>query len=80
MKLLHIVASPREQESNTLRVSTAFLENMQAKYSDLNIDVLTLFNENLPAVAGDNIESKYTLNFGQPIDKNTRNPGNKSRH
>ncbi|MEI7847219.1 MAG: NAD(P)H-dependent oxidoreductase [Chloroflexota bacterium] len=69
MKLLHIVASPREQASNTLRVSTAFLESMKAKYSDLNIDVLTLFKENLPAVAGDNIESKYTLNFGQPIDK-----------
>jgi FMN-dependent NADH-azoreductase len=69
VKLLHIVATPRGQESNTLRVSAAFLDSLQAKYPDLQIDVLTLFNETLPAVAGENIESKYTLSYGQPIDK-----------
>jgi FMN-dependent NADH-azoreductase len=69
MKLLHIVATPRAHASNTLRVSTAFLESLQAKYPEMKVDVLTLFNENLPAVAGDNIDSKYTLTYGQPIDK-----------
>jgi FMN-dependent NADH-azoreductase len=69
LKLLHIVATPRAHASNTLRVSTAFLESLQAKYPEMKTDVLTLFNENLPAVAGDNIDSKYTLTYGQPIDK-----------
>lgn len=69
MNLLHVIATPREHESNTLRVSDAFLESLRAKYADLNVDVLDLFKSDLPAVAGDNIDSKYTLMIGQPIDK-----------
>jgi FMN-dependent NADH-azoreductase len=69
VKLLHIVATPREQESNTLNVSKTFLESIQARYSDLEVDEIKLFEHGLPSVAGDNIESKYTLVMGQPIDK-----------
>jgi len=69
MKLLHVIATPREHESNTLRVANAFLESMNAKYPDLSVDVVDLFNQDLPAVVGENIESKYTLMVGQPIDK-----------
>ena len=69
MKLLHIIATPRAHESNTLRVSTAFIESMHAKYPGLEVDTVNLFQGDLPAVAGDNIESKYTLMIGQPIDK-----------
>jgi FMN-dependent NADH-azoreductase len=69
MKLLHVIATPRSDDSNTMRVSTAFLESAQAKYADLSVDVVSLFNDDLPAVAGGNIEAKYTLMVGQPIDK-----------
>lgn len=69
MKLLHIVATPREDESNTLRISTAFLECLHLTDADLQVDTINLFNRDLPAVAGDNIEAKYTLLVGQPIDK-----------
>ena len=69
MKLLHIISTPRSQESNTLRVSTAFLNSLRARYGDLKVDEVDLFNQNLPAIAGDNIESKYTPTMGQPIDK-----------
>jgi FMN-dependent NADH-azoreductase len=69
MKLLHIVATPRGGASNTLRVSTAFLDALQAEYPDLEVMSTNLFDEDLPAVSGDNIESKYTLMMGQPIDK-----------
>ena len=70
MKLLHVVATPREGESNTLRVANAFLESLHAKYADLSVDVINVFNQDLPAVAGDNIDSKYTLMVGKPIDRN----------
>jgi FMN-dependent NADH-azoreductase len=70
MKLLHIIATPREGESNTLRVANAFLESLHARYPDLSVDAINLFNQDLPAVAGDIIDSKYTLMIGQPIDKN----------
>jgi FMN-dependent NADH-azoreductase len=69
MKLLHVIATPREHESNTVRVATAFLETLHAKYSDLSVDTINLFTGDLPAVAGENIETKYTLMASQPIDK-----------
>ncbi|MBE2199880.1 MAG: NAD(P)H-dependent oxidoreductase [Anaerolinea sp.] len=69
MKLLHIIATPRANESNTLRTSNAFIDSLRAKYADLSIEVMEVFNRDLPAVAGENIESKYTLMLGQPIDK-----------
>ncbi len=69
MNLLHIIATPREHDSRTLRISNAFLESLRSKYVDLKVDVLDLFNRDLPAVAGDNIEAKYHLMVGAPIDK-----------
>lgn len=69
MKLLHILATPREHESNTLRISNAFIEGLHSKYVDLSVEVIDLFNRDLPAVAGDNIEAKYTVMIGSPVDK-----------
>ena len=68
MRLLHIIATPRGHESNTIRVSNALLEELNLKYSDLSVKVLDLFRSDLPAVAGDNIESKYKLMTGQQLD------------
>jgi len=69
MRVLHIIATPREQESNTLRVSTAFLDCLRVTHRDVTVDVVDLYNQDLPAVAGTNIEVKYTLMMGQSIDK-----------
>ena len=66
MKLLHIVSTPRQQ-SNTLQISNAFLGVLQAKYDDLEVEEIDLFNHDIPAVVGDNIEAKYTLMVGQPV-------------
>lgn len=70
MKLLHIIASPRSDSSNTLPVSNALLETLSERIPDLSIEVVDLFNHDLPAIAGDNIEAKYSLMVGQPIDRN----------
>lgn len=70
MKLLHIIATPRESQSNTLKIANAFIDSSKTKYPDLIVEAINLFNQNLPSVDGDNIETKYTLSFGQPIDKN----------
>ena len=69
MKLLHIIATPRAQESNTMRVATAFLESLRAAYADVSVETINLFTGDLPADAGDNIETKYSLMTFQPIDK-----------
>lgn len=69
MKLLHIVATPRTHQSNTMRIATAYLENMRANHVDLSVDTINLFMQDLPAVVGDNIEAKYTLMAHRPVDK-----------
>ena len=52
-----------------MRVANALLESLHAKYADLSVDTIDLFTGDLPAVAGDNIETKYTLMARQPIYK-----------
>lgn len=68
MRILHIIATPRSHESNTMRVSNAILEELYLKYSDLSLKVFDLFKVDLPAVAGQNIESKYKLMTGQQLE------------
>jgi len=69
MKVLHIIATPRNVKSNTLQVSKVFLDALAAHHPEMQIDVVDLFDSDLPALAGANIEAKYTLLQGQPIDK-----------
>ena len=69
LRVLHIIATPRGSESNTLRVATAFLDCLRATSSEVSVDVVDLYNQDLPAIAGTNIEVKYTLMVGRPIDK-----------
>src|SRR6478609_8326861 len=68
MKLLHIVASPRDAASHTLAISEAYLDALMSVRPDIEVDVLDLFQVDLPAVAGSNIEAKYLLLAGQSPD------------
>lgn len=76
MRVLHIVATPRGHESNTIRVSNALIEELYARHADLKLRVLDLFKADLPAVAGDNIESKYKLMTGQELDHSHKSSWN----
>ena len=71
-RLLHIVATPRGLASHTGRISGALLEELHAKYADLDVQTLDLFSADLPAVAGANIKTKYALMTGQPVDEAAR--------
>ena len=77
-QLLHIIATPRGLASNTGRMSSVLLEELHAKYGDLEVRTLDLFSADLPAVAGSNIESKYALMTGQPLDEEARRRGGRS--
>jgi FMN-dependent NADH-azoreductase len=48
-------------------VSDALIEALQARYDGLTIEAVDLYHYDLPAIAGDNIEAKYTLMLGRPI-------------
>lgn len=69
MKLLHLVASPRGETSNTMKISQSFLDGLAANQEDVEVETVDLYHHDLPAVAGLNIEAKYTLMLGQPIDR-----------
>ncbi|MEU8002148.1 NAD(P)H-dependent oxidoreductase [Catellatospora sp. NPDC049111] len=69
MRILHIIATPRGSESHSLRVSEAFLNGVREQSGDVTVDVVDLYQHDLPAMAGDNIEAKYTLMVGRPIDR-----------
>lgn len=68
MKLLHIIASPRHEVSNTLKASDAFIASLREHHPDVTVDVVDLYDRDLPAIEGENIEAKYSLMVGRPID------------
>ncbi|MCW2603427.1 MAG: FMN-dependent NADH-azoreductase [Pseudonocardiales bacterium] len=51
-------------------MADAFLQEFRRQHVDLQVEVVDLYKTALPAVAGENIESKYSLLVGQPIDRN----------
>ena len=68
MRVLHIVATPRTISSRTLQVSGEFFRILLDAAPDISVETLDLYADDLPNVAGTNIEAKYTLLMGAPID------------
>jgi FMN-dependent NADH-azoreductase len=66
-KLLHIIATPREEESRTLRVTEAFLEALVQKNPDWTIDELNLAKEDLPSLSKKSVSGKYVLLEGKDL-------------
>lgn len=66
-KLLHIIATPREDESRTLQVSEAFLEVFKVRHPDWAIDELNLFQEELPPLTIKRVDGKYILLGGKDL-------------
>ena len=68
MKVLHIVASPRSSRSRTLTIAAAFLHRLLEQCPDARVQTRDLFAQDLPPVDGENMDSKYRLMAGGPID------------
>ncbi len=60
-RLLHIIATPRENESRTLQVSESFLEAFNESHPDWVIDELNLSQEDLPPLSMKSVTGKYIL-------------------
>ncbi|MBP7055810.1 MAG: NAD(P)H-dependent oxidoreductase [Candidatus Omnitrophica bacterium] len=67
MKILHIVATPRDRESRTLKVSSAFLDAIKKRYADLKVDELNVFIEKLPELTVKRLDGKYVLLGGKDL-------------
>lgn len=66
-RLLHIIATPRGEESRTLQVSRVFLEAFQERHPDWLIDELDLGKEELPPLSAKSISGKYVLLDGKDL-------------
>jgi FMN-dependent NADH-azoreductase len=66
-RLLHIIATPREEESRTLEVSESFLDAFQKERPNWIIDELNLAKETLPSLSQKSVSGKYTLLEGKDL-------------
>lgn len=66
-KLLHIVATPRGEESRTLKVSEAFLSAFSSTHSDWVVEEVNLFEEDLPELTVKRVDGKYMLLGGREL-------------
>lgn len=66
-KLLHIVATPRAEESRTLQVSEAFLGTFRDTHADWVIKELDLSKEELPSLTMKRVDGKYILLEGKDL-------------
>lgn len=66
-RLLHIVATPRGNESRTLRVAKLFLDGFVKKHPECVIDELDLFKEKLPELTLKRVDGKYALLGGKEL-------------
>lgn len=66
-KLLHIIATPRGEESRTLQVAKAFLETFKENHQDWVIEELDLSKERLPSLTPKRVDGKYVLLSGKDL-------------
>ncbi len=66
-KLLHIIATPRGDDSRTLRMSKAFLEAFETANPDWILDELDLAREELPSLTMKRVDGKYVLLAGSEL-------------
>ena len=66
-KLLHIIATPRTEESRTLKVSASFLEEFSKSHPDWVVEELNLTKEELPSLTIKRVDGKYMLLGGKEL-------------
>ena len=66
-KLLHIIATPRGDESRTLKISNTFLAAFKEKNPECIIDEINLAEENLPPLTVKRVDGKYMLLSGKEL-------------
>jgi FMN-dependent NADH-azoreductase len=66
-KLLHIIATPRQEESRTLKVTEAFFEGLENNDPDCRVDTLDVTKEKLPPMTVKAVNGKYVLLGGKDL-------------
>ena len=67
MNVLHIQSSPRGDRSNSIALTNAFLSASRKVFSEINEDVLNVWDENLPEFDALSIGAKYKAVNHEPM-------------
>jgi FMN-dependent NADH-azoreductase len=67
MNVLHIQSSPRGDKSNSIALTNAFLSASRKVFSEINEDVLNVWDENLPEFDALSIGAKYKAIKHEPM-------------
>lgn len=71
LKLLHIIATTRGEQSRTLSISKEFLKTLNKKHPEVKVDELNLATTELPPVLATTVDAKYMMMAGQTLDDAT---------
>lgn len=72
-KLLFVQGSPRKTDSGSIRVAQAYLDALVTMNPTLEVDVLELWDADLPAFDGDKAAAKMHVIAGEGLDGTQRN-------
>ncbi len=72
MKLLHIIATTRGENSRTLSISREFLQALKEQHPLIQVDELDLSTTVLPPVLDTNVKAKYIMMMGGQLDEQTQ--------
>lgn len=64
-KLLFVQASPRTADSASIQIAEAYLRGLRANNPDIEVDVLELWDVDLPAFDGDKVAAKMNAIAGR---------------
>src|SRR5262245_47231703 len=64
-RLLHVISSPRGEESESSRIAGIFLEAYLPGAHDVEVDTLDLWDDSLPGYYGRGVEAKMNLLAGK---------------
>lgn len=65
-KLLFIQSSPRGQESKSFQIADTYLQALKSRHPQLQVDVLEVWKDQLPAFDGNKAAAKVNAFLGQP--------------
>ncbi len=71
-KLLHIIATPRGEDSRTLKVTEAFFEGLENSDPDCRVDTLDVTKEKLPPMTVKAVNGKYVLLGGKDLPEDLK--------
>jgi FMN-dependent NADH-azoreductase len=66
-KILHIISTPRGEESRTLKVSSVFLDAFKKKNPGCAVEEINVCTEKLPELTVKRLDGKYALLGGKEL-------------